>query len=60
MYFLIKGQNGLECEKYHYSSSSFGGRILVTLGESFVLCFFVFCFHLSTLINYLRDFTVGG
>lgn len=59
MYFLVKGQNGLECEKYH-SSSSFGGRIIVTLGESFVLCIFVLCFYLNNLINHLRDFRIGG
>lgn len=45
--------------KYHYSSSSFGGRFTGTLGNNFVLCFFVLCFFFSDLITHPKDFRVG-
>lgn len=40
----------------YYSSSSFGGRFLDTLGDSFVLCFFILCLYLNNWITYPRNF----
>lgn len=45
--------------KYHYSSSSFGGRFIVTLEDNFVLCFPGLYFCLNTLTVHPRDFKVG-